>query len=228
MRNLAPQRAYKNPKDDFAKKLLESLLIENISAEDYRNNMFEIGRHLGETLTKSLDSNKRYCIVATAEDADFLARGIIESLEEHVAALYLTCFWNDRMMINEASVAPIYNKYFETGYDSADELIVIKSIMSGSCVVKTNITALFDKVTPTAIHVVAPVMHTESDQKLEQQFPNRIAKLFNYVYLAKDSQRKNSEVIPGIGGSVYEKLGFKSQKDKNMFLPKIITNKMFA
>lgn len=225
----AQSRTYRDPKDEQAKKLLSSLLVENVSADAYRDAMFRIGQHLGNTLKNTLDTNKSYCVVATVEDADFLAKGIINSLESYVNKVYLTCFWNDRRKVNDASVAPIYKKYFEEGFESADEMIVVKSIMSGSCVVKTNITALFDQVDPDAIYVVSPVMHAESDKKLERQFPRSISNLFKYVFLAKDNKSTDSgEVIPGIGGSVYEKLGFDGQKHKNTIIPRIVRCKMLA
>ncbi|GAA3924317.1 hypothetical protein [Litoribacillus peritrichatus] len=229
MKRPALSRIYKNPDDHHAKRLLDELLGSDISAPDYQRSMLNIGRHLGNELKHSLDRDKTYCLVVTAEDADFLAKGIVESLEDYTKALYLTCFWNERSEVNGSSVAPIYNTYFENGYDSADELIVIKSIISGSCVVKTNITALYDKIQPAAIHVVAPVMHTQSEQKLKLQFPNKIANLLDFTFLAKDSERtSDNEVLPGIGGDVYKRLGFKNQQDKNTFIPNIIQQKIFA
>lgn len=229
MTNMRHNRIYENPNDDHAKALLASLLESQIPAKKYQQMMYDIGIHLGKKLKSTLDIKKNFCVVSTAEDADFLAKGIMDSLKKEVSNIYLTCFWNDRISINNSNVAPIYNKYFESGYKTSDELIVVKSIMSGSCVVKTNVTALIDTITPKAIHVVAPVMHVESDKKLEKEFPLSISKLFNYIFLAKDSECKdNGEVVPGIGGSVYEKLGFRSQQDKNTFIPEIVKSKMFA
>jgi|TARA_R110001583_G_scaffold59932_6_gene178405 hypothetical protein len=229
MTNIRHNRIYENPNDIHAKTLLTSLLESNIPAKKYQKNMYDIGVHLGNKLKNTLDKNKTFCIVSTAEDADFLAKGILESLEKDIPAIYLTCFWNDRISVNGSNVAPIYNKYFESGYKKSDELIVVKSIISGSCVVKTNVTALIDTITPKAIHVVSPVMHVDSDAKLEKEFPLSISKLFKYIFLAKDSEfLKNGEMVPGIGGSIYEKLGFKNQQDKNTFIPEIVKRKMFS
>lgn len=221
-------RTYSNPKDTEATKLLSSLLVSSSSPDSYQDTMFRIGQHMGSNLVKSLDPNKSYCIVSTVEDADYLAKGIIDAIDQQVKKVYLTCFWNERKTINGASVAPILNKYFEDGYKNADDMIVVKSIMSGSCVVKTNITALFDQVNPQAIHVVAPVMHVDSNKKLEKQFPFSISKLFKYVFLAKDSKLEDNNVIPGIGGSVYEKLGFTDQYHKNKIIPSIVQEKIFS
>ena len=87
---------------------------------------------------------------------------------------------------------------------------------------------MFDQVNPQAIHVVAPVMHVDSNKKLEKQFPFSISKLFKYVFLAKDSKLEDNNVILGIGGSVYEKLGFTDQYHKNKIIPSIVQEKIFS
>jgi hypothetical protein len=223
----ALNRKYSDPTDLHAISLLNTLIDSDVDVASYRESMFKIGQHLGSVLRTSIDKNKKYCVAVTAEDADFLAKGILESLKEYDA--YIACFWNERSSLSGNSVAPILSSYLEKGYESADNLIVVKSIISGSCVVKTNITALFSTISPKEIHVVAPVMHESSEKKLESEFSKSIADLFQYTYLAKDSKRMDDgEVYPGIGGDVYKKLGFTSQENKNSFMPELIANKMFA
>lgn len=221
-------RTYRDPSDEQGKQLLSSLLEDGISAAAYRDAMFRIGQHLGETLAASLTPEKSYCVVSTVEDADYLSKGIIEAVQNHVAKTYLACFWNDRKKVNNASVAPIVKQYFEEGYEKADELIVVKSIIFGSCVVKTNITALFETVDPSSIFIVSPVMHEDSNVQLEKQFPRCISDRFSYLFLAKDKDVDNGNVIPGIGGSVYEKLGFENQSHKNRVMPSIVMKKLSA
>jgi len=209
--------------------LLATLTDKSVTSSVYRETMFEIGKFMGQELSKKLDPNKSYCVASTVEDADFLSKGIIESIKENAFSVYLVCFWNDRINLNGTSVAPIYNKYHDNGFESSDSLIVVKSIISGSCVVKTNITALIESVKPEKIFVLAPVMHKDSAVKLEKEFPIQITSLFNYFTLATDEHRDcKGEVLPGIGGSVYERLGFSGQADKNSYIPKIVHERMFA
>ena len=221
------QRLYSDINDDYAKSLLNQLLIKNISTEDYQQAMLNLGRHLGSTLQKTLDLEKKYCIVSTAEDADYLTKGIVEKLGVIPNNVFFACFWNRRSKVNGTSIAPIYNKFLEPGYQNADELIVVKSIIMGSCVVKTNITALFEDVNPSAVHIVSPVMHKQSSKKLKIEFPDRISKTFDFTVLATDTDESDDgDLIPGVGGSVYQRLGFKNQDDKNTFFPNIIKQKM--
>jgi hypothetical protein len=42
------------------------------------------------------------------------------------------------------------------------------------------------------------------------------------VWFASDKEKKGDSVIPGIGGSVYELLGFKNSEDKNKYMPTIV------
>lgn len=66
--------------------------------------------------------------------------------------------------------------------------------------VKTNITALFDKIQPRKIHIVSPVMHVDSASKLLNEFPKTYSGIFDFEYLAKDRDRDNKtgEVRPGV------------------------------
>lgn len=60
-------------------------------------------------------------------------------------------------------------------------------------------------------------------EKLEKEFPADIAARFRYIYFAEDSERlDNGNVVPGVGGDVYLRLGFKNQEDKNRFSPDLV------
>lgn len=224
-------RYYSDPEDSIAKNLLNKLLEDNISASDYQKAMTTIGHHLGMSLSKALNvNNKTYCVVVTAEDADNLAEGIIQSLKNSGANIFLVCLWNDRMTSPEGiTSAPIQKKYYEPGFENSDELIIVKSIIASSCVVRTNITELIDKVSPKKIHIVSPVIHLSSKSLLEAEFPSTISEKFDYTYLAQDQaiDKDTGFLLPGIGGNVYQKLGFKNQTDKNMYVPELVKNNMF-
>jgi hypothetical protein len=43
-------------------------------------------------------------------------------------------------------------------------LIVVKSIISGACVVKTNLKNLIQDIEPQSISIVAPVMYSNSQE----------------------------------------------------------------
>jgi hypothetical protein len=58
-------------------------------------------------------------------------------------------------------------------------------------------------------------MYQEAQEKLRNAFEKSIYDKFQFFYFAKDDQRTaKGEVIPGIGGSVYDRLGFQGQDDK--------------
>jgi hypothetical protein len=43
------------------------------------------------------------------------------------------------------------------------------------------------------------------------------------LFFAEDDERtEDGIVLPGIGGDVYERLGFEGQETKNRFIPKIV------
>lgn len=66
-------------------------------------------------------------------------------------------------------------------------------------------------------------MHKDAQEKLNKEFPNIISDKFNYIYFAVDDEKQaDGDLVPGIGGNVYQRLGFKDQNDKNKFIPKLV------
>jgi hypothetical protein len=164
------------------------------------------------------------------QDADFLAVGIVGSLEAQGFSPKLACFWNQRTTpfgVSDIQVAPIIKKYREPFDSQTDILIVVKSIISGACVVKTNLRNLIQDITPQSIIIAAPVIYAGAEERLKNEFDRSVYEKFDFLYFAKDDERKDDgEVIPGVGGMVYDLLGFDGQDDKNRYMPKIVEERM--
>lgn len=219
-------RKYSDEIDTKTIRLLEMVASGSTTVADYQQAMEQLGRALTERLFRSgLDSSKHYCVVSTVEDADYLAKGILDSLSSRVKGVSLACYWNHRYKPFEGStgVAPIKRRFFGPGVNEASELIVVKSIINNACVVKTNITDLIQKIKPKNIWVVAPVIFENAEANLKSEFPEEIYSRFRFSYLAADSEQDaNGFVIPGIGGDVYKRLGFSDQNEKNSFIPLVV------
>lgn len=218
-------------REDFVEHL-DALLQSGVSPASYKAAMYELGKDLSEGLLRKIESSDSFCLASTAEDADFLSKGIIDSISGTVADIKLACFWNyhSTPIKGQQSTAPIIRKFVENGFKECKHLIITKSVISGSCVVKTNLTDLIEIMRPEKIYVVAPVMHVDAEKKLKMEFPETISSKFIFETLVYDDEKSNetSEVILGIGGDVYRLLGFKSQEDKNTFTPELVMQKMFA
>ena len=189
--------------------------------------MFEIGRNLGDALLDQINSDQANVYLAcTVEDADFLARGILQSLEGKIRKVFFACFWNQHFSpfeIEDLKVAPILKRYQEPASENINYLIVVKSIISGACVVRTNLVHLIQSIEPEKIFIVAPVIHAEAEQKLKSEFEEAVYNKFQFFYFAKDEERTSTgEVRPGIGGNVYQRLGFEDQDSKNKYIPEIV------
>jgi hypothetical protein len=187
--------------------------------------MHEIGKHLAEGVLKSLKSSTaNICVVCTVEDADFLARGLIERLEEHgfASRVRLICLWNAKIRELDVSLSPITREYKETLDAGATDFIIVKSIISGACVVKTNLTKAISLARPNQIYVAAPVLLEGAENRLAREFPYEISSRFEFVHFAVDTDKDGENVIPGIGGSVYELLGLGNSKEKNKYVPKLV------
>jgi hypothetical protein len=167
-------------------------------------------------------------LICTNEDADFLARGVLEALQRlHFGHVAPACFRTDRRKVTSAAgptldTAPILRRYVEpTG--TVDAFVVVKSVVSRACVVRTNITEMVYEESPKRIFVVAPVMSDKARANLEEDFDADIAGKFEYVWFAEDDERReDGEIVEGIGGSVYELLGGGDKDTKNQYSPDLV------
>ncbi|UEM21861.1 hypothetical protein JL100_003580 [Skermanella mucosa] len=211
---------------------LAELADAQTDVDHYREAMREIGRILGYSFGSRADVSQESLYVAmTVEDADFLGAGFLEALAAHGAQdIGIACFWNRRdrpFNVKWLEIAPIVQEYRDPLPEHLDHLIVLKSIISGGCVVKTNLMHLLEDVDPERMHVIAPVMLEGSEERLKSEFPPETAARFEYLTLAHDTVHDPDGMVrPGIGGEVYGRLGLGSQADKNMYLPEIVRRHM--
>lgn len=221
-------RSYSNIAVPAARAALQDLL-DNSHSKDvtgYRKAMYTLGRLLGEALSQrsSLAKAKTVLVVSTAEDADFLASGVVSALNDSHDIRYAV-FWNHHhTLTDDERVAPVVNSYYQEGYEDADALVIVKSVISGSCVVKTNLLRLMshNENLMENVHVASPVMHVDAAKKLKSEFPTSIAEKFDFAYFALDSRKLGGDVKPGIGGQVYQLLGLDDQPAKTGYVPELI------
>jgi len=222
-----------------ARHLLEVLIDEHTAPPAYQKAMTELGQEMASTiaahkLPHEAATKPTVCIVCTVEDADFLARGLLDGLlAAGVGAdqVKLMCFWNERVSNFPGSsgkdfdVAPAVKQYREAVDLSHAVVIVLKSIISGACVVKTNLATLIQEAVPSKVIVAAPVMLKGAEEKLAEEFPRSISDRFEYVTFAVDDKKVGDNVEPGIGGVVYDRLGF---VDKNTYVPQLVQERRRA
>jgi hypothetical protein len=226
MANPNESREFASFADDAARNTLDRLLSSVGSPSEYRSAMTELGLQLGRIVAGKIPCARKCLVVSTAEDADYLSKGVIESLCRDHEAL-AAVFWNNHYSISNGSIAPVVHRYLQQGFESAEYLIVVKSIISTSCVVKTNLLSLIEKIHVKKIYVVAPVMYITAEESLCSEFPKQISDLFEFVYFAIDAFREETgEVRPGIGGQIYELLGIRDQPARTGFLPQLVRNLM--
>lgn len=223
-------RLYSDLANENIKVLLNTIADKSSEPILYRKTMTKIGMNLGELLLAEIDNNESSVYLAcTVEDADFLARGILNSFGNLLHNVAFACFWNQRFSpfeVEDMNVAPIIKKYQEPTASKVNYLIIVKSIISGACVVKTNLVDLIQKIEPEKIFIVAPVIYYNAEEKLKNEFEQDTYDKFQFFYFAKDDERTpQGEVIPGIGGIVYDRLGFQGQEEKNKYIPEIVKSR---
>ena len=210
------------------KDALEVLRTPNVAVPDYQQAM----RALGRTLGQIIPVDGQTLVVSTSEDADYLAKGCIESLKAREVAYKLAVFWNHHYTLpNGESIAPILNRYLQPGYRDCTRIILLKSIISGSCVIRTNLLALLATMPePEKIAVAAPVMYCKGEESLRREFPPAIADKFTFYTFAVDYERdEKGNVLDGIGGDVYPHLGLADQpvRTGKPYMPQLVTEALF-
>lgn len=213
-------------RDIQARELVDSVAAPDVSVRQFQEQMRQLGVHLGEGVVPTLTAYTGHdiCVVCTVEDADFLARGVIQSLENHGLAerTRLLCLWNGKVRDSGISISPVLRQYKEKFDPAGTIFIIVKSIISGACVVKTNLTRALSSGDPSVVFVAAPVMLKGAEKRLAAEFPLSVAEKFQYVWFATDDEKDGENVRPGIGGSVYERLGFGGEVEKNRYMPAIV------
>lgn len=204
--------------------LLDQLSSSATSPDDYRSAFYSLGAILSTAINEAFDlSTSKVTIACSSEDADWLTKGILDNLT--TAHTSLAVFWNLRANPfdqEDISIAPITKSYIEEIANPA-YLIITKSIIYTSCVVRTNLTYLIEHLNPEKIIITSPVMFANAEETLKAEFSPEISDKFNFLYFATDNEvNAEGEVMPGIGGSVYERLGIGNSETKNKYIPDIV------
>jgi hypothetical protein len=221
-------RIYSPYTTPIARQLLDQIADKTLPVEAYKAAMLNLGKYLGEQIVQETQRDQQFYLASTVEDADFLAEGMLRLLEQDGRSIGFACFWNDRtapLGLEYLVSAPILKKYQEPA-THVDVLIIAKSIISGACVVRTNLEHLIQEIQPSKILIVAPVMYHEAQAALKDAFEPSISQKFQFLAFAQDDERTPAgEVTPGIGGMIYERLGFAGQSDKNQYVPDLVKSR---
>ncbi|MCY1562230.1 hypothetical protein D9M68_995900 [compost metagenome] len=66
-------------------------------------------------------------------------------------------------------------------------------------------------------------MHKNSEEALRSEFPDEVSSKFEFIYFAIDAKKdETGEVIPGIGGQIYQLLGIGKQPAHNGYMPALV------
>lgn len=212
------------------KTLLGILSAPEVTKEDYRDAFYKIGYELGRVVLKDLQDipDNEVMFSFANEDADWLGIGVMQGGEKNKARV--SVYWNERTTVSSNSElhledAPII-KSFEEPIENCRVLVIVKSIINTSCVVKTQINRLISHIRPDKILVVAPVMYKDAEKSLSIEFPTAVSTKFSFFSFAVDDEKKGNTIIPGIGGQIYPRLGLGDSVAKNSYMPQLVIKRM--
>ena len=227
-------RRYENLQYGNEKVILEALdalANKKTGVEAYRKAFETLGVELGHVLARKVSdvAAEETMLVCASEDADWLAKGVENGFGK--GELPLSVYWNTRNTVYQSEtgekieISPIVKAY-EEPILKCRLLVIVKPIISSSCVVKTQLTRLIDRIYPEIIVIMAPVMYKDAQPNLLKEFPEEISKKFHFLQFAVDEERQENEVVPGIGGMVYPRLGLGDINNKNKYIPDIVKMRM--
>jgi hypothetical protein len=215
--------------DEEIQANLSLLADKQTRAEIYANALSILGKKLALHINPKITSSEKIVLACTSEDADWLGKGILQTLWN--TNINLAVFWNLRAKVDndrELTIAPIVKSYIEE-ISNCKTLIICKSIIYTSCVVRTNLMFLINQINPDKIFIVAPVMFKSAENSLNKEFESSISKKFEYIYFAIDDEISDEdEVIPGIGGNIYQRLGLGDTQIKNKYIPVLVKDRRNA
>lgn len=217
--------------EEVIRKSLDALADKTTDVEAYRNAFNVLGVELGRVLALKVGDvpAEETMLVCASEDADWLAKGVECGFGKGM--LPVSVYWSTRNTVYESDngdkieIAPIIKAY-EEPIVKCRLLIIVKSIISSSCVVKTQLTRLIDRIHPDIVAILAPVMYKDAQPNLLKEFPKEISDKFNFLQFAIDEDRNGDEVIPGVGGIVYPRLGLGNLNTKNQYMPQMVIKRM--
>ena len=106
----------------------------------------------------------------------------------------------------------------------SQEQIILEPAMRNTAPCILYASMKIQKMNPNALMVVAPSDHWIED---EMQFVANLQRAFDFFTFAVDDERsENNEVIPGIGGMVYTRLGLGDMDSKNSYMPQIVLDRL--
>ena len=221
-----------NADEQLVRCMLDKLADKSTGVDDYRDAFNKLGVELGKVLASEIDgiSSEEIMLVCASEDADWLAAGVESGIGK--GDLKKSVYWSTRETVYKdenggtLEISPIVNAY-EEPIENCRLLVVVKSIISSSCVVKTQLTRLIGKINPERIVIMAPVMYKDGVPNLMSEFPESVNSKFEFLAFAIDEDRlENGEVVPGIGGMVYPRLGLGDIAAKNSYIPETVMRRL--
>ena len=221
-----------NADEQLVRCMLDKLADKSTGVDDYRDAFNKLGVELGNVLASEIDgiSSEEIMLVCASEDADWLAAGVESGIGK--GDLKKSVYWSTRETVYKdenggtLEISPIVKAY-EEPIENCRLLVVVKSIISSSCVVKTQLTRLIGKINPERIVIMAPVMYKDGVPNLMSEFPESVNSKFEFLAFAIDEDRlENGEVVPGIGGMVYPRLGLGDIAAKNSYIPETVMRRL--
>lgn len=213
---------------DEALRPLDMLLDKAAASRGYRTAMYALGKALGLVFCKYQTVADRSVYIGTpAEDADYLARGMIDTLVDAGAEVRFACYWTAPRKDGPLAFtkAPLITREYKDPFpEYIDHLIAIRSSIARAYTAKFSLDYFADDANYCRSHIIAPVMWSSAWHDITEN--SNLDKQAPMVWTFALDEDEGDDLNAGVGGDVYRRLELGPDDMRHALLPTIVHERL--
>lgn len=147
-----------------------------------------LGQHLAAAVRQKLGAKYKgeLAVVCAAEDADGLAHGVVQALEQAglAAHVHLFCHWTRQRTLQGETLATIAKEYREPFPARGGVLLLVTPLLEQVAPLRAQLSRALEGCQPSHILLLAPLAENGVAQALQQQFPAKLAEKISLLSFA--------------------------------------------
>lgn len=187
--------------------------------------MHKAGFAYGDTVGLDL-ADAQVCVVCSAQDADHLARGVIESLvaQGHGEKVRLLCTWSESVQAAGFNLHCIVKQYFEPLGPAPTVFLVLSGFWREGSAVLSNLFRALSYTTPQRIVLAGPVMDAQAVSNMLEEMPLALRSSVQRLYcvLNENMTQAERERMLEVETSLYASMGFTPLNAANKYIPALV------
>lgn len=188
--------------------------------------MHNAGFSFGNMLDLDKSDNAQVCVVCSAQDADYLARGVIDSLVEQGRAerVRLLCTWSEPVQAAGLQLNCIIKQYCEPLEPAPTIFVVLSGVWREGSVGLTNLFRALSYTAPQRVVVAGLAVDGHAFASMLDELPpavrGKVERLCSQLYPSMTPVER--EHLLHAEKSLYASMGFAQPQDAKMCIPALV------